>query len=139
MRDRVEELRIASEIGARVREQRESRGWTQRELATASDQREASISNWESGRKLPTVATLQSLAEALGVSLGYLVDGSDDAHGDEAVHPALARYLASEDGRALEPHEVAVLSSLRWPGISPAPATYAAIVAVIRGTARPEQ
>lgn len=105
-------------VGARIREAREARGWTQtqlaRELPGTVDG--ASVSRWETGKVMPQPDTLDALATALEVDVSYfLVEkprrpvpdlmaelGGSQAEGlgerlDRIL--ALLEYLASEDAR----------------------------------------
>lgn len=82
-------------IGARIAAARTARGFTQGQLATlmadTGTRKRAytigSISHWELGRKKPSIDALNSLAQALGVSLYYLTGTTDsmdpDAKPDE--------------------------------------------------------
>ena len=54
---------------------REQRGLTQRALAEAVGVTDKAVSKWESGRGLPDVSLVESLAEALGVSVSELLTG----------------------------------------------------------------
>jgi transcriptional regulator with XRE-family HTH domain len=84
--------RTASDLERRVGEQlrtvRRHRGWSLRELAKASGLSLTTVHQIEGGRTSPGLGTLQSLATALGVPLGVLLDG----HGppSSAVHVAAA-------------------------------------------------
>jgi transcriptional regulator with XRE-family HTH domain len=57
----------------RVREMREAKGWTQRDLAREADVRQATVSKAEAGESI-TLATLVKLADALGVRAAFLID-----------------------------------------------------------------
>lgn len=58
-----------------VKALREQRGLTQRALAEAVGVTDKAVSKWESGRGLPDVSLVESLAEALGVSVAELLTG----------------------------------------------------------------
>ena len=63
-----------SPLGLRIRQLREHRGWSQRELARRAGIRQATISHLESGRaKTVDLAILEKLARALDVDPGYLI------------------------------------------------------------------
>lgn len=58
----------------RIRELRDARGWSQAELAERARIRAATVSNIEAGKtKGIDFATLEAIANALGVDAGYLV------------------------------------------------------------------
>ncbi|MCH7876301.1 MAG: helix-turn-helix transcriptional regulator [Gemmatimonadetes bacterium] len=61
-------------VNLRVRELREARGWSQRELARRAGVRAATVSHLESGKaKSAGFETLEKLAAALGCDPGYLI------------------------------------------------------------------
>jgi len=55
-------------VGDNVRRIRQSKAWTQEQLADASGYSQQYLSSLESGRRNPTVITVYELANALGVS-----------------------------------------------------------------------
>lgn len=57
--------RIAYELGKKVREAREARGWTQAELAERAGMKQHAISRFEAGDVVPTLTTLDRIAAAL--------------------------------------------------------------------------
>ncbi len=58
-----------------IRDLREARGMTQKQLADAIAVSDKTVSKWETGRGLPDIALLEPLAAALGVSLTELAAG----------------------------------------------------------------
>lgn len=68
-------------VGGNIREAREAKGWTQRELSIALGVESMSVSRWERGRVLPDPAlTLPRIAEALDTSPSWLlIDHEEDA------------------------------------------------------------
>jgi transcriptional regulator with XRE-family HTH domain len=66
-------------VGEQLQLVRRHRGWSLRELAQASGLSLTTVHQVETGRTSPGLATLQSLANALGVSLGALFDGHGSA------------------------------------------------------------
>jgi len=66
-------------IGRRVRTARREVGVTQEDLAARTDRSTEAVSNIERGVSLPTLDTLERLAEALGVPLSFFFDVSDEA------------------------------------------------------------
>lgn len=66
-------------LGQRIKQARERKGWSQRELARQAGVRHAIISELETGKKTDTVGTiLKRLARALGVSVDHLVGTFED-------------------------------------------------------------
>jgi len=65
--------RICSLLGKRLRDLRESRGWSQEELAEESDLDPTYIGGIERGRRNPSLVSLAKLASALKVSLPELL------------------------------------------------------------------
>lgn len=61
--------------GSAIRELREKRKLTQRELAEAICVSDKTISKWETGKGLPDVAIIEELAQALGTSITELLTG----------------------------------------------------------------
>jgi transcriptional regulator with XRE-family HTH domain len=83
MADRARSLedRYARRIGSQIREIREARRWTQRDLAGRLEVHAREISRWESGAQLPPFRLLLQLAETLGVEPGDLLGRGSDTRG----------------------------------------------------------
>jgi len=60
-------------VGDKVRGLRKGRGWSQQELADRAGISMQTVSNLETGRHVPGMATLSKIAGALGVSLPDLL------------------------------------------------------------------
>ena len=65
--------KICSLMGKRLRDLRESRGWSQEELAEKSDLDSTYIGGIERGRRNPSLVSLAKLARALNIPLPDLV------------------------------------------------------------------
>ncbi len=65
---------LASAIGARVKQERQSRRWTLDQLAEAAGVSRRALVNVEQGAANPSVGTLLSISDALGVGLPALVE-----------------------------------------------------------------
>jgi len=63
-------------IGVRLRELREERGWTQRELDRRLGILQSKLSKYESGTHQPSLRTLVRMANLFGVSTDYLLTGT---------------------------------------------------------------
>ncbi len=67
-----------SEFAQRLRQLRKDRELTQAELGKRAGVHNVNLSRYERGLSEPSAETLKRLAEALDVSVGYLVEGSAD-------------------------------------------------------------
>ena len=66
-------------IGQKIKERRESRGWTREKLAVEIDGVSAqTIAAWERDQNVPRADALARLAKALGVSADSLLLGIND-------------------------------------------------------------
>ena len=65
---------LATIIGGRVRQERQSRGWTLDQLADATGVSRRMVINVEQGAANPSVGTLLRLSDALGIGLPALVE-----------------------------------------------------------------
>jgi transcriptional regulator with XRE-family HTH domain len=65
---------LATAIGGRVRQERQSRGWTLDQLAEATGVSRRMVVNVEQGAANPSVGTLLRISDALGIGLPALVD-----------------------------------------------------------------
>ena len=65
---------VLKNIGARIKEIRESKGISQQSLADACNFEKSNMSRIEAGRTNLTVRTLYKISQALGIKLSELVD-----------------------------------------------------------------
>ena len=72
------------QFGLRLRKLREQKNLTQAEFAEMIDMNFKSLSRIEVGYNYPSMETLQSIAKALNVSVGYLVAPEDAL--DKAIY-----------------------------------------------------
>lgn len=98
------ELRRA--FGARVKQLRKQRHWTQKELARRVDIRFQLLNKYEGGQHIPSAETLIRLAEALDTSLDYLLTGNPVEDSPLASSRLFQRFktlegLAKEDQDAV--------------------------------------
>lgn len=86
---------------ARLRETRKLRELEQAELSALCSIPATSISHFEAGRRKPNVMNLRNLAEALKVSIDYLLGRTDnpEAHIDAAAYRD--KHLLSDSDREL--------------------------------------
>ena len=84
----------SAEIGKKLKVLRKSRGLTQQDLADRLECRRSTISNYEIGRRSPSIQELSRIASILGVGLDYFgIDKGKDLH--ELV--ATARVMFEDD------------------------------------------
>ena len=69
---------IQKRVGARIRELRRKSGWTQDEFADLSGLHRAQVGAFENGRMNMTLASLNLVAETLGVRLVDLFIGVEE-------------------------------------------------------------
>ena len=65
----------AAHIGRRIAEERQAAGFTQDQLAVASNVDSSNVRAYESGRAMPSIRLLVRLAAALDVSPGEFLNG----------------------------------------------------------------
>ena len=83
-------------LGQRIRQARERKGWSQRELARQAQVRHAIISELETGKKTDTIGViLKRLARALGVSVDFLL-GTFEDDDQEDGEPAGVALVGAE-------------------------------------------
>lgn len=66
--------KLKKELGKRIVELREQKGWSQSDLARACNKDRQAIEKLENGKVNPTLFTLLEIANALEISLSRLVD-----------------------------------------------------------------
>ena len=82
------------DLGTRIKEAREKRGLSQRELAERINRSVPTISNYETNVQVPPTDVLVSIALSLHVSITYLVDWENkDVYSAEGLTEAQKRVL----------------------------------------------
>jgi transcriptional regulator with XRE-family HTH domain len=90
-------------VGGRIRLVRAQRGWTQEALAEAVGVSRSAVAQWETDRAGQVRANLSRIADALAVSVEYLLHGEDKrapaqaGAGDELALLRLYRECDPED------------------------------------------
>lgn len=98
-------------IGARLREERERAGLSQRKLAKRLGLSPSLISQLESGQTKPSVGTLYSIVTELGVSLDSVIRGEEGPPMPRVVaDPRPASPVVHPDGR----QAIDLASGVRW-------------------------
>lgn len=72
--------------GATIRALRESKGLTQAQLAERLFVSDKTVSKWENGKGYPDISLLESIAEALGVSVTELLSGQVVRNGNVSAN-----------------------------------------------------
>ncbi len=94
-------------IGARIKEARRDRRWTQDQLAQAVGVSRSAVAQWETGRAGQITGNLTRIASQLDVGVEYLMHGIDKnaptelRRGDELALIRLYREAAPEDRQIL--------------------------------------
>lgn len=87
-------------LGDRIREIRNDQGLNQSELAERVGTSQSTISQLEKGSRNPSYKTLRQVAEALGVSVSYLVEEEDVAELTDEEEAFFREYRGlSEEAR----------------------------------------
>lgn len=53
-------------------------GWTQQQLADKIGFSKQTISNWETGLKVPRMGAIQKMSDLFGVSMSFIIDGDEN-------------------------------------------------------------
>jgi transcriptional regulator with XRE-family HTH domain len=70
---------VTTSYGGRIRFERQTKGWTQKQLAAASQLTSDEIARLESGEDAVSVDVARRIASALGVTLHHLAHAAPDA------------------------------------------------------------
>ena len=84
---------MPSDFSERLREAREKKDLTQSQLAEISGLQSSAISHFEAGRRSPSFDNLKRIADALGVSIDYLLGRVEEPKGSGPVVQKLFRDL----------------------------------------------
>ena len=93
---------LALRLGANISRRRKAQGLTQDRVAEILEVEPITISRYETGSALPSLASLSLLADALGTTMGVLLDeSSDDAPHRPDAERLLGRLspLSAQDRR----------------------------------------
>ena len=86
----------------RIREIRNAKGMTIRELSDATGLTEGTIGNAESGRNSPALDNARKIAEALGVTLDELLIETQDSKTDNVGTPSPTPKASGSDSGQVE-------------------------------------
>jgi transcriptional regulator with XRE-family HTH domain len=71
----MQDQEIRKSVGARIKQLRKQRGWTQKELAKHLEGSYQQLNKYESGIHAPPLDKLVQLADALNTTIDYLITG----------------------------------------------------------------
>jgi len=95
------------QIGARIRDARQDKGWTQERLAESVGVSRSAVAQWETGRAGQLTGHLSRIAEVLDVGIEHLTHGrtrrgpSHTGSGDELAVLRIYRELPPDDRQLL--------------------------------------
>jgi transcriptional regulator with XRE-family HTH domain len=102
---------VAVIVGNNTRRMRESRGWTQEQLAEFSDYSNIGMIEVPPPGRVPRGDTVLKIANALGAPLHEMY-----RDGDEPMPAALADFLRLQgEAHKVQPHEIAALRRVTLP------------------------
>src|SRR5262245_4065839 len=104
---------VTETLGARIRGERVRTGLSVRGLAAQVGVSPSLISQIERGRATPSVATLWSVADALGVSIAQLFDGADTVDREHVPHGPVQPQESRQS--------ISLADGVRWERLTPEP------------------
>lgn len=124
----------ARDIGGRITERRERRGWSKAELARRLEKDWRLIHKWEAEGQHPDRESLRLLAKEFGVTIEELLGV---AEGQDPPFAAWPEFLETPQGKSMTRDERRMLQSIAWPrGYEPNVAAYMVALSAAR-TATP--
>lgn len=93
----MSDRKLAQAFGARLKQLRKDRRWTQKELATKVGVRFEQLNKYEMGLNCPPFEKLLALADALSTSLDFLVAGTPTKDHSLRDTRLLTRFEAIQD------------------------------------------
>ncbi len=96
---------MPEDFGERLRKVRESKGLNQAQLAEKSGLQPSAVSHFELGRRSPSFDNLKRLADALSVTIDYLLGRQ---HEPTTAGPAAEKFY--RDYEALSPDDQAAIA-----------------------------
>ncbi len=71
---------LGESFGISVRQLRDARNWSQERLAEVADLNRSYVGEIERGTAIPSLATLEKIAAALGLSVSRLIEHTEEIH-----------------------------------------------------------
>lgn len=103
------------EIGGRIRRVRKEKGWTQERFAREFHMTQQTLSRYETGRVSIPNDALQSIAEGMGVSMGYFL-GIDSVGLSEDEKGLLELYRGTDKRMRKYVYEIVKIMSVNFQG-----------------------
>lgn len=101
---------IGIRLGKRLKHLREAKGLTQAQLASALGKSIETVSNFERGRTIPSVLTLEHVASVLGHPLTALFDTTDNGPTRKQLSKNAARVTNAAE--ILPPEDLEILAGV---------------------------
>lgn len=103
----MQDEKLRKAFGARLKGLRKQKNWSQKELAALVDIRFQQLNKYESGLNIPPAGMLIKLADALHVSLDYLLTGNVD-EAEPLANSRLFRRFQVLEGMAQEDQDTVI-------------------------------
>ena len=103
----MQDEKLRKAFGARLKGLRKQKNWSQKELAALVDIRFQQLNKYESGLNIPPAGMLIKLADALHVSLDYLLTGNVDET-EPLANSRLFRRFQVLEGMAQEDQDTVI-------------------------------
>ena len=103
----MQDEKLRKAFGARLKGLRKQENWSQKELAALVDIRFQQLNKYESGLNIPPAGMLIKLADALHVSLDYLLTGNVD-EAEPLANSRLFRRFQVLEGMAQEDQDTVI-------------------------------
>jgi transcriptional regulator with XRE-family HTH domain len=99
------------QLAENIKQIRKERSWTQAELAEKAGLASVQVGRYENGKSIPTIEILSKIADALNVSIDFLVNGTAEAQAIQHIQDKeLLKLFASVE--ELEKEDKSVVKML---------------------------
>jgi putative transcriptional regulator len=105
------ESTFSLQLGATIREARLDAGYTQDELARTLGVQPATVARYELGLRTPSVESLLTIAQTLGLPITALIPGADDVRGADIPVSLRTIVRALQERPALLPGVLALIQT----------------------------
>ena len=94
----------------RIKQYRIQRDWTEYQLAAASGLRQSTISSWYRKNLLPSLASLEKICDAFGITLAEFFMTAEE---ESITNTVLQKKILKEVGQLNEEQQKAILKLLK--------------------------